>query len=768
MKPFDYVLHYPKQSAPNSLICISRGKPVPANDEEYVRQAVLNYLHHELGIHLDDIAVEYAMGKLDKVSKRRADIFVKSRDKVLLLIECKAPHIPLTDEIFHQQALDYAISANHPEILWITNGHEQHYYGYDSSTMQYRPLKSLPDIRKPEKMLFHYLERTHTPWVSPTFEQLWQPTFMAQFSRPGTYQYDTYWFSGNNPHPAMVAAVRIGEWLFFSDLLPSGTMLGSFEVVEDLGVRTKSTPAPNGHRYSQEHRSILIRKAGTSEVLVADFALIVLNQHREVHLAIRLEKKASNSYTIQAGIDRHLHWHKKKQTFSMSHKATKIQMGGHHLTQTKAEAIRAIDATLYDDEGVFQSPMIDVAPSPMPTDRQYLNFFGRWLQYAYAIRLMKRQNKAAKPIGPAKEKKANIMSEAKKMVQAGEVEAGIRYAMTHLHLIGRKNQAIEQIFNWRIKYGIFDGLEEWIKTVLEPKSNLYDEFLTIYFLETANNQQAYKHAQRIPDYKKAALYWESRFYYLLEQQGQVDSPESTAAIAEAVNLDPKYNDYRLLYAQALWYSNEISEALKQFDLVPNLFSNKDNIIDFIVSFLGNFGPYDKLLDYCNRMIKMNPDWHYLFYYARAKCHLFSGQLVDASKDIDEAISFNNAEDDRPQQIQALILWQQGNTAAGYEILKKSADWPLNALYLSSMAADLGNVSGQKTHMEACKQLLNETANTKDVFYHATQIAYTAIHSDAAALKKAMQQAENDLIRTAGLNAYLNFIAKTLKLPSLVV
>lgn len=95
------------------LFCRIRQEWVAALPEEYVRQALLQRMIHELGYPSELIAVEKALDFLPhlmelgkSLPERRADIlcFKKNNSQLLpfVLIECKA--VPLTDKTVNQVA----------------------------------------------------------------------------------------------------------------------------------------------------------------------------------------------------------------------------------------------------------------------------------------------------------------------------------------------------------------------------------------------------------------------------------------------------------------------------------------------------------------------------------------------------------------------------------------------------------------------------------------------------------------------------------------
>jgi len=100
-----------------------RRKKVKADPEEWVRQMLIHYFIEVLGVPRGLISVEkrIKVGSLQK----RYDILVHDRSgKALLLVECKAPNVKITQKVF-DQAGRYNLALKVPWLL-ISNGCESY------------------------------------------------------------------------------------------------------------------------------------------------------------------------------------------------------------------------------------------------------------------------------------------------------------------------------------------------------------------------------------------------------------------------------------------------------------------------------------------------------------------------------------------------------------------------------------------------------------------------------------------------------------------
>lgn len=96
-----------------------RRKWVSATPEEWVRQHFLNHLVHDLGYPSGRIAVEHGL-KLNGRDQRTDALVFDVNGQPLLLLECKAPQVPITQRTF-EQAARYNSVFKVP-FLMVTNG----------------------------------------------------------------------------------------------------------------------------------------------------------------------------------------------------------------------------------------------------------------------------------------------------------------------------------------------------------------------------------------------------------------------------------------------------------------------------------------------------------------------------------------------------------------------------------------------------------------------------------------------------------------------
>ena len=112
-----------------------RKKYLVLTPEEWVRQNVVQYLIQEKGYPKSLIQLEGGL-KLNALQKRTDLIVFNSRGEKILLVECKAPVIKITQKVFDQIAR-YNIIHKVP-LLFVSNGLEHFVCRIDFQQQNYQ------------------------------------------------------------------------------------------------------------------------------------------------------------------------------------------------------------------------------------------------------------------------------------------------------------------------------------------------------------------------------------------------------------------------------------------------------------------------------------------------------------------------------------------------------------------------------------------------------------------------------------------------------
>lgn len=139
LPPFDYKV---TNSGGNILIWdVLRRKQVVLTPEEWVRQHVVHYLTGHLGYPLGLLSLE--RGHAYNQRRKRTDLCAyDAQGQPLLLVECKAPTVPITAAVA-MQAATYNQTIGAP-LLLLTNGLDHFCWRVDFEQRTNERLREVP------------------------------------------------------------------------------------------------------------------------------------------------------------------------------------------------------------------------------------------------------------------------------------------------------------------------------------------------------------------------------------------------------------------------------------------------------------------------------------------------------------------------------------------------------------------------------------------------------------------------------------------------
>lgn len=111
--------------------------------EEKVRQMTLHYLVEKKNIPAGLIAVEYSI-KVNTLSKRCDIVIFNRQANPIMIVECKAESVPITQKVL-DQAIRYYSGLNVNYIL-LTNGKTMFCYHIDIENNKIEVLRELPQL----------------------------------------------------------------------------------------------------------------------------------------------------------------------------------------------------------------------------------------------------------------------------------------------------------------------------------------------------------------------------------------------------------------------------------------------------------------------------------------------------------------------------------------------------------------------------------------------------------------------------------------------
>lgn len=136
-----YSIRFREHEGRREVFDMVRKKYVALTPEEIVRQHFIFFLHEEQDVPLSLMSVEKSL--IVNGMNRRCDIVVYNRNgKPVLIVECKAPEIKLTQAVLDQVAR-YNMKLQVPYLL-VSNGHEFYCCKINRQQNQVAFLQSIP------------------------------------------------------------------------------------------------------------------------------------------------------------------------------------------------------------------------------------------------------------------------------------------------------------------------------------------------------------------------------------------------------------------------------------------------------------------------------------------------------------------------------------------------------------------------------------------------------------------------------------------------
>lgn len=139
-------LRYRQQDGKPAAFDVIRRKFVILTPEEWVRQHVVHYLISHKKYPKSLISVE-KMLKVNGLSKRYDIVVFNAEGNVQLIVECKAPSVKISQDVFDQIArYNMTVDAH---LLMVTNGLSHYYCTMNNAESRYDFLAELPSYEKP-------------------------------------------------------------------------------------------------------------------------------------------------------------------------------------------------------------------------------------------------------------------------------------------------------------------------------------------------------------------------------------------------------------------------------------------------------------------------------------------------------------------------------------------------------------------------------------------------------------------------------------------
>lgn len=309
-----------------------------ATPEECVRQKTIVYLQRDLGIPINRIFVEESMAHTKKGARGRADIVVYRDDEctdVLMIIECKAPHINvLGDEVF-KQACGYREILNADYIMLI-NGIEAIVYIYNEG--KYFEVKDIPSFEELLKSKISIVETEE--FEEFRYEELMSDEFKEAFAENGD-------ISEYTPQYIKGFALTLINLIIYTEINNS-KFLEKIEVSEDCRVSMPHFGNSGGGNY-QVWSHMFIAKDYLNRDQVLGISICATahtendprwgNRTGTTQLNVSITNKESRHHSLQLNLDRACRYNPLTNIVDITHNGS--------LTSGKGGAAKRADVIAY-------------------------------------------------------------------------------------------------------------------------------------------------------------------------------------------------------------------------------------------------------------------------------------------------------------------------------------------------------------------------------------------------------------------------------------
>jgi hypothetical protein len=235
---------------------------VPATQEELVRQKFLTYLIDQLGVPEGALSTELHLkhtgangrGRVDVVAWTGADMEAQP----LFVAECKAPHVPLTDDCLDQVLRYEKAVGTAARVVALTNGHDTSWYRVERESV--RMLAAAP--RFSELLSSEDLPLAPSPAPTP------RPPARTPSTRARRTLIDSGIIGEDSPSAHLDFLVNLAGLVHFDPEEPTFDAADRTWSIEEVGTRYTKFGNAGGGSWTGLYRYFLIEDArGQSQIV---------------------------------------------------------------------------------------------------------------------------------------------------------------------------------------------------------------------------------------------------------------------------------------------------------------------------------------------------------------------------------------------------------------------------------------------------------------------------------------------------------------------
>jgi len=294
------------------ILCLTRKKLIQFTPEEEVRQNFIQKLVDEYDVPIELIESELPLSHIKKGIRGRVDILVSAlndnnRSYPLMIVECKASSIPLTDKTFDQiERYDLALNTN--KIMIMTNGIETYCYAWDEKTEDHKRLKEIPNyisLIKGDKL--DYKKEIESKWIRPNYSDSLK-VFKTKL--------EFYYNLGQKTEDKFVPLIANLVGLLFDESELAATLpLKTKKLVSDNGLRFTTFGNAGGGSWAGHYRYFIVENSNKESEIVSISIMAHSNETTTLIIAIDDFENSHNSLQyrmdkyVKCEGDKYYFWH---------------------------------------------------------------------------------------------------------------------------------------------------------------------------------------------------------------------------------------------------------------------------------------------------------------------------------------------------------------------------------------------------------------------------------------------------------------------------
>jgi hypothetical protein len=294
------------------LLCLSRKKIIITTPEEKVRQQWITNLIETYDVPANMIQVEVPLSRYDPTLSGRVDIIVSGKNKVdskhypLLVVECKAPNVPLT-ELVVEQAQNYDVILE-PKVTVVTNGQDTKVFQWIDEKSDYSEIQHIPPYDELLTEDHFPAKETVQQWKRPDHLNI-EPSELNELLQCGIIGEDT------EPKLYSFATNLVGLFLDEKEGLHR-LEVATGRLEQDCLTRYTTFGNTTGGGWTGEYRSLLIKDKAADHQIISFSVMgkgktkdhpLYGNSKGHTMLLAAVDDYDKSHLSLQLALDRFLH-----------------------------------------------------------------------------------------------------------------------------------------------------------------------------------------------------------------------------------------------------------------------------------------------------------------------------------------------------------------------------------------------------------------------------------------------------------------------------